>query len=194
PTPHAQGGRYPERPCRAHVVELRRAELDERRDEQRIGPLVSNELVDAVLPRHRLLDSFEYARQHAAERQPCEREYRDRGPLVRALANSRRRLVTRIGIAQVVQADAKDVRDAAIAPPPQDRRETDGHLRWKARGEAIDELAAAEGLLTVGREVHVMSPLGERRDHRLEVPEVGEVPRDEQNLHAGESTRPVADG
>ena len=39
--------------------------------------------------------------------------------------------------------------------------------------------------------MHAMPALGQRGDHRLEVPEIGEVPRDEQDLHAGVSRCPA---
>ena len=125
PAPHAQRAADAERPRRTHVIELRRAELDERRDEQHVGLVLGDELVHADLPRHRPLEHRQHAGQQSAERQLRERQHQQRRPLVGALANLRRRLVARIRVAQVVEPDAQRARQPPIASPLQNRRESD---------------------------------------------------------------------
>ena len=50
--------------------------------------------------------------------------------------------------------------------------------------QPLHHLAAAQILLALGGEVQLMPAPGELGNHGLVVPEVGEMPRDEKNLHA----------
>ena len=63
-----------------------------------------------------------------------------------------------------------------------------------ARGQAVHQRAAAERVpvVAIGGEVHAMPLPRQRVDHRIEVLEVGEVPRDEEDVHETDSGDPTA--
>ncbi len=149
-----------------------------------------DELVDTTLPGHRPLEQRQDAGQQAAERQLGKRQDHERRPLVGPFADLWRRLVARVGIPQVVESDAQRARQPSIASPVQNRRESDGDLRRVAARQAIDQLASAKRFFTIRGEMDSMSAVSQRGDHRLEIPEVGEVTGDEQHIH-GTVTTPL---
>src|SRR5688572_23468954 len=71
-----------------------------------------------------------------------------------------------------------------MTAPLQDRREANRDARRKPGGQAVDQIPPAQRLFAIRRQVNRVAARGERLDHRLEIPEVGEVPGDEEYLHA----------
>ncbi len=96
PAPHAERAADAERTRRAQVIELWRAEFDERRDEQHVGRVLGDEVVNAKLPRHGSLEHGQRARQQSTKWQLRQRQHQQRRPFVRTFANLRGRLVARI--------------------------------------------------------------------------------------------------
>ena len=124
PAPHAERAADAERARRAHVIELRRAELDERRD--RAARRRCRSATNSSTPACRgtaCSSRSQRPRQQAAERQARQRQHEDGRALVGALADLRRRLVARIRVAQVVEPEAQRAGQPAVAAPLQDRRE-----------------------------------------------------------------------
>ena len=182
PAPDAQGRPHAEPARGAHVIELRRAELDERGDEQHVRLVLADELVHAGLPRYRLLEPLEHARDEPPPRQPGEHQRERRRALVRALADLRHRRVSRVRVPQVVQREPQRTRYPAVPSP----LVYGGHAARDVgarRYETVHERTAAERVVPVRRQVHPVPARRKCRDDGIEVPEVGEVAGDEEHLH-----------
>ena len=105
----------------ALILDLRRAEVDERRDEHDVGRVRRDELADRRILRH---VAFELAQQRrrAARRagSPIQRTIRPqrdedgRRPIARTFAQRQRLIEDAMLVAQVVEAQAQMIRDPGI--------------------------------------------------------------------------------
>jgi hypothetical protein len=143
PAPHTERAANAQRARRTQVVQLRRTELDERRNEQDVGLLRGDELVDTALPGHRPFEQRQHSGQHSAERRLGEPQNQQRRALVRPLTNSWRRFVSRIRIAQVIEADAQCAGQLPIPAPLRDRRVANADPFRVFGGQTSDHLAPA---------------------------------------------------
>src|SRR6185369_3481625 len=167
---------------RGEVIELRRAHVDERRDQHHVGTL---RLQERLGLRRAGQPAFEPA-QHAADRSWAKslREPHDelRRALTRTTPQMRRAGITGVEEAQIVEAKAETFRQlgprTGVAPGRFRQRDAGIGL-----GNPLHHPSPTERFLAIGRKHDLVTARGKAGDGRLEQPQVRIVPRDEENLH-----------
>jgi hypothetical protein len=151
------------------MIELRRSEIHERRDQHRVRLLLAQELIELPAARNRLLELVEDPRQHAAsgfcpqQGQPGEPAHDRRGAFLRAAAKPRCRCIARLEKTQVVDAEAQLARQIVPGAGLARRRPADGQPGI-ARGETFDHPGSAHRLFAIRGQVQRVPALGELGD------------------------------
>jgi hypothetical protein len=130
-----------------------------------------------------VLGGAQQRRGDLAQERPPERQRQARRPLPRPGADRGRIVVGRIEVAKVVGGQAErggDLEQPRIAAR---RGEADTDVR-QLRSDTVDQRPAAEVLFTLRNEVQPVPARRQFADRRLEVAKIGEVPGDEQDVHA----------
>ena len=178
------------------MIELRGAEVHERRDEQHVGSLGGDERFDRPRARNAALEESQQPIESGRPAEPragtrLDQTHDDaRRPIVHPPSQVHGRRVARVEEAKIVEAETdppRQLRPRAGAPA---RHIGEPHVRM-ARGDALDHLTAAHRFLAIGSERDRVAARGQPLDRRLEEPQIRVVPRDEQNLQ-GVTPRPAA--
>jgi hypothetical protein len=150
------------------------------------GLALGDVALEIAVDRQTALEPAQDRAQHPArDWRPSERaahgpDHALRRALARAIAQVRRIRIGRLEEAEVVEPEPdlpRQLRPAVHATPWRvAHREPAG----MPGDEALDHLAPTHRLLPIDSQVHLVAPDGEGVDRRLEVAEVGPVPREEQ--------------
>jgi hypothetical protein len=189
PAADRQHGAQTKRLCRAQVLQLPRPDVHERCDEDRIGRLRRDVLLQFAAARQRPLECLQHASQTRPPLVPCEhgkaqeREHKPRRAVARAIGKVRRLGIPRLEETQVVErmADASRRFGPCVQAAP--RRVAHREVVGKPRHQPLDHLAATERFLDVDGHVHAVAAPRQLLDRGFEVPQVRPVASEEYELH-----------
>ena len=165
----------------AEIVDLRRSELDERRDEHHVRLVIGDVGLQRRIVGRRSLeppeDSFDGPPRPSGVAADRVRRFRKetRRPLARPVAQLRRVVEQPMLVAQVLEAMAQSGDNPRPLVGRAFRRDTDGDTLRKLPDEPVDQRASFVGLALNGK-VDDMAASRELAQHGVEIAEVGETP------------------
>src|SRR5262245_16109830 len=149
PAANAQHRPKPQR-ARTHVViDLRRAKVDERRDQHYVRRLLAIEGVELMTARYRLLELAEQPAERLSSTrptehgQPCQPAHGLRRALLRAASQSGRCVIAGIEKPQIVNPESQFPPEFGPRASLSARRPPDGHVRIPG-GQTLDQSGPSE--------------------------------------------------
>ena len=189
PAAHGEYRPQPQRLGGDQVIQLRRAQFDERRDEHGVGPLLRQERFERMVRRNGAFEHPEPALQapRALDAAQARQPLQPQEDVWRALAGPRpqvwRVVVERIDEAQVVERQPEPPRHLDPRARFAALRPAEGETATGLGGQTAHQLLAAEQFPLVRRDVHVVPAAGELQHRGIEVPHVGVVPDQKEDSH-----------
>jgi hypothetical protein len=181
--PHA------EPPRRREVIELRRADIDERRDQQHVRRLRRDERFEWFRAWNPPLEEAQRAAEAGGPAEPRadprlgEAHDHARRALARAPAEMRRLLIARVEETEVIETEPEAPRQLRPRARAAARGVHQRHVRVTGRN-GFDHPPPAQRLFTICGQRDGVTALGQALDCGLEEPQIRIVPRDEENLQS----------